>query len=411
VANGFEVRLLSSERLGAAAWSRWVSHAHAAPPEGENQRFLSLLLDIGRSDPGQILLPTSDETAWLYAKNSAQLEEYFLLYQPSASVFGRVLNKNLLAAAASKAGVASLPHWVPGSIDELRVLATRLPYPILVKPRTHVHRIATNKGAVARSASELVELYRQYLAREKLRDIGGSLRLDPARPILQQFVEVGSEGAHSVSGFIDRSRQLFVTRRSRKVFQRSRPVGVGVCYESLPPDVSLSNLARALCDELGYFGIFEVEFLPFNDGWVVIDFNARLYNQIGLDIERGLPLPLLACLGALDDQTELREAVAQALAVNGNQTMVLYDRFTLHAMLVAMYVTSRISREDFAYWRTWAKQNASHAIDVVAAKDDPMPGVIHALSETFRGVKAIRRFSRSTPRLSPAHGEAYGQHV
>jgi predicted ATP-grasp superfamily ATP-dependent carboligase len=230
-AAGFEVRLLASERLGAAAWSRWVSHAHAAPPEGENKRFLSLLLNIGRSDPGQILQPTSDETAWLYSKNSAQLEEYFLLHQPSTSVLERILDKKLLATAASKAGVASLPHWDTESIDELRALAPMLPYPILVKPRTHVHCIATNKGALARSASELLQRYQQFLAQERVRDSEGGLSLDPARPLLQQFVEVGSEGVHSISGFIDRSRQLFVTRRSRKVLQRSRPVGVGVCYE------------------------------------------------------------------------------------------------------------------------------------------------------------------------------------
>ena len=410
--------MLRSERLGAAAWSRWISHAYAAPPESESKRFLSLLLDIGRSDPGQILLPTSDETTWLYTKNAAQLEEYFLLYQPSAPVFGRILDKNLLAAAASKAGVASLLSWDPGSIDELRVLAPMLPYPILVKPRTHIHRVETNKGAVARSASELLQQYRQFLARERVRDDGGSLRFDPARPILQQFIEVGSEGVHSISGFIDRSRQLFVTRRSRKVFQRSRPVGVGVCYESLPPDASLSNSVRALCDELGYFGIFEVEFLSFDGAWVVIDFNPRLYNQVGLDIARGLPLPVLACLGALDDKAGLRQAVAKALAVNDNQTLVFYDRFTLHAMLVAMYMTSRISRDDMAYWRSWVKQNAAQAIDVAAAKEDPMPGIIHALSETLRGIKAIPRFSRSTPRvgsaqgesLSSARGEACGRH-
>jgi hypothetical protein len=96
--------------------------------------------------------------------------------------------------------------------------------------------------------------------------------------------------------------------------------------------------------------MFEVEFLSFDGGWVVIDFNPRLYNQIGLDIAQGLPLPALFCLGALDEKAELREAVAKALAVNDNQTMVLHDRFTLRAMLVAMYVTSRISRDDFAYW-------------------------------------------------------------
>lgn len=409
-ANGYEVRLLSSERLGAAAWSRWVSRSYRAPPESESKRFLSALLDIGRSDPGQILLSTSDETAWLYTKNAASLEEYFLLYQPSARVFGRILDKTLLAAAAAKAGLASPPNWDPGSIDELRSLAPTLPYPILIKPRTHIHRLATDKGALARSASELLQKYHQFLAQERVHDNEGSICLDPVRPILQQFIDAGSEGVHSISGFIDRSGQLFVTRRSRKIFQRSRPAGVGVCYESLPADASLSNSVRALCNELGYFGMFEVEFLSSKGDWVVIDFNPRLYNQIGLDIARGLPLPTLACLGALDEKAELRRAVANALCARDDQPTVFYDRFTLRAMLAAMYMTSRISRDDLAHWRSWAKQNEARAIDVVAAKGDPMPRVIHALSETFLGVKAIRRFLRSTPGVSSVPGGDCGRH-
>ena len=50
---------------------------------------------------------------------------------------------------------------------------------------------------------------------------------------------------------------------------------------------------RRLCRELGYFGIFEVEFLWFDGRWAAIDFNPRLFNQIGMDIRRGMPLPLL----------------------------------------------------------------------------------------------------------------------
>jgi hypothetical protein len=39
--------------------------------------------------------------------------------------------------------------------------------------------------------------------------------------------------------------------------------------------------------------MFEIEFLRFQEGWAPIDFNGRLFNQIGLDIRRGMPLPLL----------------------------------------------------------------------------------------------------------------------
>ena len=157
---------------------------------------------------------------------------------------------------------------------------------------------------------------------------------DANLPILQQFVRVGSEGVHSVTGFIDRTGELFVTRSATKVFQRSQPVGVGVCFESRPPSPALSDAVRRLCRELGYFGIFEVEFLWFDGRWAAIDFNPRLFNQIGMDIRRGMPLPLLACLDAAGETTSLREAVAKAQTEDDEQT-VFCDRFTLRAILFA----------------------------------------------------------------------------
>jgi hypothetical protein len=60
---GVDVSVVSSQRLGAAAWSRYAKRTYSAPPESDSQRFLERLLAIGKSSPGRILLPTSDETA------------------------------------------------------------------------------------------------------------------------------------------------------------------------------------------------------------------------------------------------------------------------------------------------------------------------------------------------------------
>jgi predicted ATP-grasp superfamily ATP-dependent carboligase len=407
-ANGFDVRVLSSERLGAAAWSRCVSRSHLAPAESESVAFLDRLLAIGEADPGQILLPTSDETAWLYAEHAESLNRCFRLGQPSISVIRRILDKNLLAQAAAGAGVPFLPCWDPQDIDELRTLAPSLPYPILIKPRTHVHRLKNSKGVVVRSPDELIRRYPLFVERERRRGCGGAPSSEPTRPILQLFVKVGSEGVQSVTGFIDRTGELFVTRRSTKVLQRTCPLGVGVCYESLPPAPSLSRAAYALCRELDYFGLFEIEFLSFGGRWPVIDFNPRLYNQIGLDIGRGMPLPLLACFDALGDEEALRQAVEAAQAETGNRA-VFYDRFTLRAMLFAMAMTLRISREELAYWRSWIRENSAHAIDAAAARGDPMPGVIHSLSETCLGLKSIARFLESNPIVVGRAARAFSQ--
>jgi D-aspartate ligase len=399
-ANGYDVRVVSSHRLGAAAWSRHTTRAYSAPPESESERFLERLLAIGANDPGQILLPTSDETAWLYTLNAAELGRYFRAAQPSTAVLLKILDKKLFADAAISAGLAVLPSWDPRNIDDVEALAPTLPYPILIKPRTHVHRLRNDKGVVAYSAGELIDQYQPFVDREQARAANDPLLRDANLPILQQFVRVGSEGVHSVTGFIDRTGELFVTRCATKVFQRSQPVGVGVCFESLPPAPALSDAVRRLCRELGYFGVFEVEFLWFDGRWAAIDFNPRLYNQIGMDIRRGMPLPLLACLDAAGETASLREAVAKAQTEIDAET-VFCDRFTLRAILFAQTMTARISDKDRAYWRGWTKQHAAHAVDFAADDDDPRPGGIHALLEIYLGIKSFPRFLRSTPRVSP----------
>jgi D-aspartate ligase len=399
-ANKVDVRVVSSHRLGAAAWSRYATRAYSAPPESQSQRFLERLIEIGTADPGQILLPTSDETAWLYAENAALLERLFCLYQPSIASLRRILDKKLFSEAATSAGLAVLPSWDPRNIDDVAALAPTLLYPILIKPRTHVHRFRNDKGVVVHSASELLDQYRRFVDREQTGAADNPLLPGASLPILQQFVRVGSEGVHSITGFIDRTGELFVTRAATKVFQRSQPVGVGVCFEALPPAPALSDAVRRLCRELGYFGIFEVEFLPFDGRWAAIDFNPRLFNQIGMDIRRGMPLPLLACLDAAGETASLRHAVAMAQAED-NEEAVFFDRFTLRSILFAQTITARISREDRAYWRTWIKKHAAHAVDFVADDSDPVPGVIHALSEIYLGLKALPRFMRSASPPSP----------
>ena len=155
--------------------------------------------------------------------------------QPSVSVIGRILDKNLLAQAAARAGIGFLPSWDPLDADELQVLAPTLLYPVLIKPRTHVHRRRNDKGVVVDTPGELLDQYSVFVAREQVRGAAIPRASWTVQPFLQPFVKVGSEGVQSIAGFIDRTGDLFVTRRSIKVFQRTRPLGVGVCYDRCRP--------------------------------------------------------------------------------------------------------------------------------------------------------------------------------
>ena len=398
---GIDVGVISSGHLCAAVWSRRAARTYSCPSESESSRFLDELLAIGEADPGQILLATSDETAWLYTMHASLLEPRFCLYQPSVASMQRILDKTLLADLATSIGLAVLPSWDPRNIDDVVAIAPTLPYPILIKPRTHVHRLRNDKGIVVRSKSELIRQYQQFVTREQKRASRHPLLSDAGLPILQQFVDATKHGVQSVTGFIDRTGELFVTRRSTKVFQRFQPVGVGVCFESLPTDPQLSDAVRRLCQALGYFGIFEVEFINFDGQWAAIDFNPRFFNQMGMDIHRGMPLPLLACLDASGDSAALRDAVAKSQIEDDAARTVFYDRFTLRAILFAKSITSRMSRHECEYWRSWMKTNAFHAVDAAADPSDPAPGIVHALSEISLGLRAIPRFLRSSSAVLP----------
>ncbi len=408
-ANGIRVSVLSgprlatgwSPRISAAAWSRYANRTVRSPPERENEKFLATLLAIGAAEPGQVLLPTSDETAWLYTVHAASLERRFRLYQPSLLAIQRILDKQQFAAAARAAGVDCVPTWEARSQAALEALASTLPYPILIKPRTHVNRLRNDKGVWVGSAQELLREYPKFIEREKDGLPNNPLLPDARIPILQQFVAVRSEGVCSVTGFIDRTGELFVTRQAKKVLQRSQPAGVGICFESLPSNPALSDAVRRLCRELGYFGIFEVEFLYTNGVWAVIDFNPRTFNQIGMDIRRGMSLPLFAWMDAAGERDALHAAVAAAqVAPPGSGATVFCDRFTLRALLLAKRLTRRISKEELAYWRAWMKRNAAACVDVAASDDDPLPRWVHVISEIFVGLRAFRRFLRLTPRTS-----------
>ena len=401
-ARGIDVDVVSSERLGAAAWSRFARRTYGAPPESDSERFLERLLAIGRDNPGRILLPTSDKTAWIYAENALLLQRHFRLYHPPLASLRRILDKKLFSDAAISVGLPVLPSWDPCSLNELAALAPTLPFPVLIKPRTHVHRLRNDKGVVVYSPQELILQYRRYVDREREHAPDTPVLADARQPILQQFVRVRDEGVLSITGFIDRTGELFVTRAAKKVFQRSQPVGVGVCFEAQRCPEELPDLVRRLCRELDYFGLFEVEFLHHQGQWAVIDFNPRMFSQIGMDIRRGMPLPLLACLDAAGDHESLRREVARAQAGDDEQA-VFRDRFTLRAILLAQTLTARRSTDDVSKWRGWMKQHAGHAVDFAADNDDRVPGIVHMVSEVYLGLKSLPRFMRARARTpSPA---------
>lgn len=85
-----------------------------------------------------------------------------------------------------------------------------------------------------------------------------------------------------------------------------------MCFEAIPLERSLLEALQRLIAEVAFHGIFEAEFVPWRGGLALIDFNPRLYGQMGFDVARGLPLAELAHRDAAGDDAGVLRLLADA---------------------------------------------------------------------------------------------------
>ena len=154
-----------------------------------------------------------------------------------------------------------------------------------------------------------------------------------------------------------------------------------------------------LCREVGYFGVFEIEFLREDGRNMVIDFNPRFYGQMGFEDARGLPLAFLAWLGAVGDEAGLHASLDEAAWCVDEGAAVFTHRFVFQLLLLAQSLGGSISAEERARWKQWLSEHRNRMVDASADANDPWPAVAHAASELVNGFRSIRRVFRKHPRV------------
>ena len=389
---GIPVNTLGCHTLDCANCSTFVGKSFSFGPRFDPPSLLAALMRLGAEQgsagPRHVLLPVCDLTAWTYAAHAGPLSEHFQIYAPPLATLNQLLDKSTFQEACAAAGVGVLKSWTVSSRAELEALADMLVFPLIAKPRTHVNRMRNDKGLVAHSYAELLSLIEAIEQNEPIfhdSDDEGAI----GGFFFQQFVDIGSSGVLSVSGFADRSGKRFIARAARKVMLRSEPAGVGVCFESVDLDPALAEATARLCRHLGYFGVFEVEFIRCGEAWAAIDFNPRFYNQMGLDIARGVSLPRLCYYDAIGDEARLSALMAQAQAAPGGETYRLRDGFTMAMIIFLRSLTGAMSRADRLRWRQWNRADPARMMDLDRDARDPWVWPVHMLSEFLLGLRKL----------------------
>lgn len=391
---GVPVTMAGDDVLAPARWSRYVTRWERCPPVLELEPFFDWLLAFGKRERRHVLYPTCDDLAWLLAERSSILSEYFDLYQPNVDAVWRLLDKRSLYELSEKVGIATLPTAYPKDEAEARALAREIGYPLLLKPRTQVYLPTRCKGLFCDSDAELRTEYARFESgnafHPPLMQRSPGLEL----PMLQGFCSDAAENIYSISGFIGPREGQVAARAAVKVMQRPRRLGVGLCFEEAPVDPSVLQGLVRLCREVGYYGVFEAEFVRRGDVCHLIDFNPRFYGQMGFETARGLPLAHLVWLGALGETTALDAALARANEFKPGQGYVYCNQFFFRALLSLQRIGGRMTRAEADHWRDWFRtaSERSVAFDSIDAPADHMPAVVSVAGEVYWAARHPRSF-------------------
>lgn len=393
--HGIRVIMADESKRARALFSRHVGEKLVHPPLSAPQQLVDWLVAWGEQHPGTLLYPPNDHLSWLFAAHRERLSKAFVMYSPSETSIITLLDKKRLhdACASPEVGI-DVPetHALAAGADD--PIARTLRYPVLLKPRTQVFLESGIKGFIVQDRAQLAAELARFRQLVAFNRVLTDRHPDIAEPMVQEYLTAAETSIFSVSGFVAEDGSI-VARAAMKVLQRPRKVGIGLCFEGREIEPVLVDKLSALCKKIGYHGTFESEFIADGDRRLLIDFNPRFYSQMGFDVARGVPLPMMVWHAARGEQRELDEALARARAWRGTGREVYCHKTMLDLVLTLQGMSGQMSTDDVRHWRSWYADHRATATDAVRDPDDRMPAVIDAASWVQHFAKHPRSFVRS----------------
>jgi len=392
--NGVAVRMADETTNARALYSRHVTERLVHPPLSQPRALLDWLLAWGKEHPGTLLYPPNDHLAWLFAAHEGELSKVFVMYSPPEETIISLIDKKRMHEACAEVGIDVPETHALGEAGADSPIVRELRWPVLLKPRTQVFLESGIKGFIVEDRTALAAELDRYRRLVSFNRVLTDRHPDITEPMVQEYLTAAETSIFSVSGFVSKSGEI-VARAAMKVLQRPRKVGIGLCFEGREIEPVLVEKLSALCKKVGYHGTFESEFIADGDKRLLIDFNPRFYSQMGFDIARGVPLPMLVWHAARGEERELSAALASARAWKATGGEVYCHKTMLDLVLTLQGMSGRMSKDDVSHWRRWYREHRASATDAVRDPSDRMPAVIDAASWAKHFAKHPRSFVRS----------------
>ncbi len=289
---GVEVHVVADSAGSPVGASRYVRQLHPPPlPGASPDEILAALRRVAdRIGRPAVLVPMDDASAIAVGRMRDELAPSYLLPAMPGTLAERVADKAELAAVCAATDVPHPETLVPDSPAEVADALRRLGLPVVAKwsrPWLLPAGGGLRSTALVRSVQQARELF---------------LRTEEAgsRLLLQAYLAPGPDRDWFFHGYADHSGTVRAGGPGRK--QLAWPRGAGLtavgCWT---PNAQVQALAERLTDELGYRGIFDLDFrrCGTTGRYHLLDFNPRTGAQFrlfsdsaGLDVVRALHLDM-----------------------------------------------------------------------------------------------------------------------
>jgi D-aspartate ligase len=396
-ANGVQVLVADPNMLAPALWSRRVAGRLRCPRTANIEGFVTWARNVGQKYGQPVIYPTSDDVSLVLALHRSELERDFLFYQPHLDTQLILLDKGKLAQAVRAAGLDMPDTWAPSNLSEAEELIRNQSGHLLVKPRTQSLLNTHSKGTIVLGGrEESVRTYTEFYRRNVLAPQLAARFPEWTLPIVQRYHPEAVDRVYSIAGFIDRGGRNMAVRAAEKVLQLPSRLGTGLCFQSAQVDFELASGLQRLLQRIGYFGVFEAEFIRLPGRSLLIDINGRLYNQLAFDVARGLPLPTLFYEGALGNHEAVAAATAAAVTADSSGPQAFCNRSRLAVLLRLRRILGTMPMQEATRWREWYEADCDSVIDAVADSGDPWPRRSDLLLQMHSYLRHPRAFLRNT---------------
>jgi D-aspartate ligase len=383
--------------LAPGRYSRYSNQHRRCPPFEMTDEWVEWLLRLGRTGPRRAIYATSDAVSFALARYRDELSAFFDLYQPSLDTIVCILDKSLLLQHAKAVGLDMPETWLPQSAEEAARIIRAAGGTFLMKPRSQLAVTNQIKGLVIDAAANDGHADYSSLMRQGAHDQTFARQYpDAMLPMLQRYHPEALTTVLSVSGFRDITGAHVVMRGSHKILQRPRQLGIGLCFEEAEVAPELAERVLRLCQRIGYYGVFELEFILCDGRPLLIDFNGRFYNQLAFDIARGLDLPALVYAGATGRKEEVTRLISTVPVGDQNGKFAFCNRLGLSVTLGLRRASGGMSIGEAKRWREWHKAYHGRVVDAVRDGGDPLPALIDVMQQFWQSIRHPRAFVRQT---------------